>query len=431
MASDLSTNLTDPDSLQSAAVQMHLRAADILENITDAFVALDRDWRIVYANPEACRINQKPLEEFVGKIHWDEWPGAVGTELERHYRYVMETREAAHFEHRYVSGPYDVWLENDAYPSEDGINIFYRDISKRKAAEQVLHQFQFLSDHANDAFFLMDVEGHFVYVNETACQSLGYSAEQFQHMRPLDIDPNYDDTQFRALFLRADGERLPPFESLQRRADGSSLPIEASVSRLNVSGKALLFSSCRDITERKKAEEAHNIAASQQRLFLRDVLASVTENRLHLCFEHTDLPDRLWPRSEWIPLSQTSGLWELRHKAQDTAIAQGFTNERWQDLVTAASEAAMNAVVHAGEGRAQVCGNGDNVVQVWVEDRGQGIDVTHLPRATLEKGFTTAGTLGHGMKMMLQTADRVYLLTGSFGTTVVAEQDRIASPSIW
>ncbi len=61
-------------------------------------------------------------------------------------------------------------------------------------------------------------------------------------------------------------------------------------------------------------------------------------------------------------------------------------------------------------------------------DQGRGINVENLPRATLEKGYTTAGTLGHGMKMMLQTADRLWLLTGSTGTTLVLEQDRLLRP---
>jgi len=106
MASNLHTDLASPAPL---------------ENISDAFVALDRQWHILYANREACRINQKPLEAFVGKLHWEEWPGAVGTELERQFRHAMEEQAAVHFEHRYVSEPYDVWLEIHVYPSEEGI----------------------------------------------------------------------------------------------------------------------------------------------------------------------------------------------------------------------------------------------------------------------------------------------------------------------
>jgi anti-sigma regulatory factor (Ser/Thr protein kinase) len=129
-----------------------------------------------------------------------------------------------------------------------------------------------------------------------------------------------------------------------------------------------------------------------------------------------------------LPLSRTGGIAALRGLAKQAALTQGFADTRWQDLITATSEAAMNAVVHGGGGQGQVCASADTV-QVWIEDQGTGIDVAHLPQATLEKGYSSAGTLGHGMKMMLSTVDRLWLLTSSLGTTVVLEQDRLAPMS--
>ena len=90
-------------------------------------------------------------------------------------------------------------------------------------------------------------------------------------------------------------------------------------------------------------------------------------------------------------------------------------------IFPAVSEAAMNAAVHAGGGRARIHGQSGHM-QVWIEDRGRGIDLHSLPRATLERGYTTANTLGHGFFMVLTCADRVHLLTGPAGTTVVIEQ---------
>ena len=91
----------------------------------------------------------------------------------------------------------------------------------------------------------------------------------------------------------------------------------------------------------------------------------------------------------------------------------------------------MNAVVHAGGGTAAVGANPQGPVQVWIEDRGTGIDLNHLPQATLERGYTTAGTMGHGFYMILKTVDRVWLLTGPEGTTVVMEQERNAAEPVW
>jgi signal transduction histidine kinase len=91
----------------------------------------------------------------------------------------------------------------------------------------------------------------------------------------------------------------------------------------------------------------------------------------------------------------------------------------------------MNAIVHAGGGIAEVFNDQADIIQVWICDRGAGIAMEHLPRATLERGFTTAGTLGHGIKMVLSCADRMWLQTGQLGTTVLIEQHSTELPPAW
>ncbi len=204
------------------------------------------------------------------------------------------------------------------------------------------------------------------------------------------------------------------------------------------SRNAFLYQQAREeIAERKRVEEENarlmrekEAAAIQQRVFLRDVLMSVTEGKLRLCDAGADLPAPLASAAGPIALAPEA-LGELRRVTQEVAIAQGLCPERWHDLITAAGEAAMNAVVHAGGGHAWVGSNETGVVQVRVEDQGTGIAMEHLPRATLEPGYTTAGTMGHGFWMMLKTADRIWLLTGPSGTTVVLEQDREAPLPHW
>jgi len=92
----------------------------------------------------------------------------------------------------------------------------------------------------------------------------------------------------------------------------------------------------------------------------------------------------------------------------------------------------MNAVQHGGGGTAILFGDTEGGrVQVWIEDQGEGIDLGLLPRATLERGFSSAGTLGQGFWMMIQTCDRIYLLTGTAGTTIVLEQERTPPSPAW
>jgi signal transduction histidine kinase len=65
----------------------------------------------------------------------------MGTRVEQIYRQVMEKREAVHFDyHYYDEGQYDLWHEIHAYPYEDGIAIYYHDITDRKRSEEEIHQ---------------------------------------------------------------------------------------------------------------------------------------------------------------------------------------------------------------------------------------------------------------------------------------------------
>ena len=164
-------------------------------------------------------------------------------------------------------------------------------------------------------------------------------------------------------------------------------------------------------------------SAVRQRAFLRDVLASVTDGHLHLCDTPGDLPPALTPFAEPLPLSMSGGLRELRRQAAEAAREAGLPDVRGFDLELAVGEAGMNAIVHSGEGTGQVLWDrAQGVVQVCISDQGEGITVENLPRATLERGYSTKATLGHGMKMMLQATDALWLLTGATGTTVVLVQ---------
>jgi len=170
----------------------------------------------------------------------------------------------------------------------------------------------------------------------------------------------------------------------------------------------------REIAARKWFEMRHYT-------FMRDMLFSVTEGKLLLCHSVEDLPVQL-KQIGVIPITVAHDIYHLRQLALSTARSLGFSKEKCHDLVTSVGEAAMNAFVHGRRGSGTVCVSEDGALQVWIEDEGGGIAIENLPRATLQKGYTTAGTLGHGFKFMLQTVERAWLYTNEKGTIVVISQ---------
>jgi PAS domain S-box-containing protein len=109
----------------------------LLERMTDAFLALDREWRVVYMNSAAKGLNARPRPDVIGRVHWEEWPQTVGSEVERQYRLAMTTQRAVHFEHHYVEEGQDFWHSIHAYPDANGLSIFYRDITEQKRSEEL------------------------------------------------------------------------------------------------------------------------------------------------------------------------------------------------------------------------------------------------------------------------------------------------------
>lgn len=118
----------------TAVQEGEARVARLLEAMPTAFFHLDLQWRFRYLNAEGERLLGTPRAELVGQELWTAFPAAVGSEIETHYRRAMSTGEAASFD-AYYPQPLDAWYEVRAWPSPDGLSVFFVDISARRAAQ--------------------------------------------------------------------------------------------------------------------------------------------------------------------------------------------------------------------------------------------------------------------------------------------------------
>ena len=126
-------------SLRAEARRAQEQASDILEGITDGFIALDSEWRFTHVNAEAERINGIRREDHLGKSQWELFPATRGTLLEFEWRRAVADQVAVEFENYYV--PRDSWFHIKAYPSKDGgLSVFFHDITRRKRSEEALRK---------------------------------------------------------------------------------------------------------------------------------------------------------------------------------------------------------------------------------------------------------------------------------------------------
>jgi PAS domain S-box-containing protein len=163
----------------------------IWESMTDAYIAVDRDWLVIYANRAATQIicqltNLKP-EGFLGRSHWDLFPALLGGDTEREYRRALDERVTVHLEIWFE--PTGSWFETHLYPAAEGLGIYFRDITERQAALHERKQAEtalqigaelFRSTFANTSIGLAHVslDGTWIRVNQKICDILGYSSAE-------------------------------------------------------------------------------------------------------------------------------------------------------------------------------------------------------------------------------------------------------------
>jgi diguanylate cyclase (GGDEF)-like protein len=132
-------------AVENARAQTELRVERdrsqyVFDTMTEGFAVLNPDWTMQQINATGLRLAQRDGLDVIGRNHWDVWPEGIGTEVERLYRRVMESRIADKIEYcQTFSNGCTTWLETTAYPSlEGGLAIFFRDISERKRNEKKL-----------------------------------------------------------------------------------------------------------------------------------------------------------------------------------------------------------------------------------------------------------------------------------------------------
>ncbi|MBS9402850.1 PAS domain S-box protein [Halomonas sp. TRM85114] len=131
-------DITAQREAEARQLSLAQRLTRSLENMSDAFFLLDKDWRFSYLNHQAEHVLERSADELLGRNVWNEFPEARESEAWTCYHHAAETGESEHFTFYY--SPLDQWFEVNAYPGEEGLAVYFRTITEKKRLEAQLQE---------------------------------------------------------------------------------------------------------------------------------------------------------------------------------------------------------------------------------------------------------------------------------------------------
>lgn len=248
-------------NLQKEVLDKSRELSYVFQRITDAFIALDNDWKYTYLNEKAAEMHGVKAEDLIGKSIWDEFPKVVDEPFYEALKLARETQEAQRLQ--LYSSTADKWFEDLIYPSDNGISVYYHDITEKKKSELAFREIhEKLSYHINNtpmAVIEFDSNMCVLQWSKRAEEIFGFTAEETVGINLDEINFVYEEDKEivnNAVFHLAEGQINNVVYNRNYTKDGRVLYCEwyNSVLRDN-DGKTIgMMSLTQDVTERKRIE---------------------------------------------------------------------------------------------------------------------------------------------------------------------------------
>lgn len=273
-------NINDRKQAEIALCEVNQQLAAIIESSPLPILAMDPDGMVKLWNPAAEQVFGWQAWEVIDQGYplFPEPPDAEDTEVFSRLRqgHIFEgdvvtrrRKDGSTLPVRRYSAPL-----RDAEGNFAGTMAVFEDITDRKRAEDELRaseaNYRAIFDSTNDAIFVLDpLSGAIIDVNRKMCKMYGCTREEAQRLEVKDFSVDrMPYTQKSALdyIRKAAMEESQIFEWLARKRDGTLFWVEVNIKKTILGGTIRSLASVRDITERKKAEEAHRESEERFRL---------------------------------------------------------------------------------------------------------------------------------------------------------------------
>lgn len=255
-------DITDKRAAEREAARVAQRLSATLESITDAFYTLDHEWRFTFVNREAERLLKRPRAELLGKVLWEEFSALKGKIGFREFHRAVRENRTVVFEEFYA--PYQTLSEIRAYPSEEGLTVYFRDITEARKIQESLRvseeRFRIVARATTDVVWDWNLADDSVWASDSIEAVFGYTIAEFSgpvrawsdHIHPDERERVL--THIRAAIDSGADEWDDEYHFL--RKDGSvALVLDRGYIMRDAGGRATrMIGAMVDLTERRQAE---------------------------------------------------------------------------------------------------------------------------------------------------------------------------------
>ncbi|MEN6356613.1 MAG: PAS domain S-box protein [Armatimonadota bacterium] len=433
--------ITERKQAEIALRKSEQKLRRLYDSMTDAYASLDLSGRILDFNEAFRNMVGYSVDELHSFTYRDftpqKWHDIEEQIIEEQ---VLKRGDSDLFEKEYIRKDgtiFPVELRTYLMRDDEGKAVGYwaivRDITERKRAESALkdseRRLSDIIDFLPDPTFAIDTEGRVIAWNRATEEMTGvkaadmigkcdqeYSIAFYGYKRPMLLD----------IVLKPVDEIKAIYNSV--KIEGETLVAETYTPILKPSGAYLWFrstplydtkgrvigaiESVRDVTERKLAEE-------YKKEFYRRTIMAATDGKLMMT-EKDEIYKSAGPTIAEYEIKRSEDIGAIRAAVVEIACGAGMDDSDIHDFAVSIGEVCTNALKHASGGEGSIHHSEDSMMFI-VTDHGPGIEAMTIPQVAFVKGYTTAGTLGMGYKIMISLSDHVYIATSDQGTTVGIE----------
>jgi PAS domain S-box-containing protein len=175
-------DITEMAAAQRLIRQQAARLHQVLESITESFFSVDKECNLTYLNHEAGRLLGLQPEVALGKNLWELYPEAFGGFYHQKYQQALDTGLTLQFET--YSNRLNSWFEVKVYPFEEGVSVFFNDITPRVESDRQLKLLALVAQGTLNGVVITDAEGRVEWVNAAFTNDTGYSLAEMRGHKP-------------------------------------------------------------------------------------------------------------------------------------------------------------------------------------------------------------------------------------------------------